>query len=66
MAKATVIELNEAIPDTEQNKEVTITITDENGTRTYTGRLTAIITYNQPSLPAQSSVTLSGPGLRTT
>jgi len=66
MAKAVIVELDLTIPDTEQNKTVTITITDTAGTRTYTGKLSTILTFNAiPVLPASSTVTLTGPGLKT-
>jgi len=58
MAKAIIIELVEAILDTERGKDVTVTIED----RTYTGKVSTIITYS-PQIPATTSITLSGPGL---
>jgi len=67
MAKAVIVELNVTIPDTEQDKPVTITITDAAGTRTYEGKLTTILTYNPlPVIPASGTVTLTGPGLGAT
>jgi hypothetical protein len=64
MAKAVIVELDVTIPDTEQNKVVTITIADPAPARTYTGKLTTILTYNPlPVLPASGKVTLVGPGL---
>lgn len=64
MAKAVIVELDVTIPDTEQNKTVTITITDTAGTRTYTGKLSTILTYNPlPTVPAVTTVTLRAPGL---
>jgi hypothetical protein len=64
MTKAVIIELDTTIPDTEQDKSVTVTITDTAGTRTYTGKLSAILTYTPPpTVPAPSTVTLTAPGL---
>lgn len=64
MAKAVIIELDTTIPDTEQSAVVTVTITDSAGTRTYTGKLTTIITYNPlPVVPALATVKITGPGL---
>jgi hypothetical protein len=64
MAKAVIIELDVTIPDTEQNKVVTVSITDIAGTRTYTGKLAVILTYTpSPVVPPISTVTLKAPGL---
>jgi len=64
MVKAIIVDLDQTISDTEQNLPVTITITDLAGTRTYTGKLTAIITHNPlPVIPPVTSVTIAAPGL---
>ncbi len=70
MAKAVIIELDGTIPDTEQNQVVTITIVDSTVTppvtRTYTGKLSTILTYNPlPVVPAATTVTIKAPGLVT-
>lgn len=59
MAKAVIIELNESIPDTEQDKVVTLDIEG----RTYTGKVSVIITYTPTSIPASNSITIHGIGL---
>ena len=58
MAKALIIELTDGIPDTEQGKSVTVDIEG----RTYTGKVSSIITYT-PQVPPVTSITISGPGL---
>ena len=58
MAKAIIIELTDAIPDTEQGKVVTVDIEG----RTYAGKVSSIITYT-PLIPPVTSITISAPGL---
>jgi len=58
MAKAIIVELTVTIPDTEQGKDVTVTIED----RVYIGKVSSIITYT-PLVPPVTSITISGPGL---
>jgi hypothetical protein len=58
MAKAVIIVLDDTIPDTEQDKKVTLDIEGH----PYTGKVSTIITYTP--VPVSSVVTLSAPGLQ--
>ena len=60
MAKAIIIELTATIPDTEQNKVVTLDIEG----RMYTGKVSVILTYTPTEAASSSLVTLSGNGLK--
>jgi len=62
MAKAVIIALNEPIPDTEQDKVVTLDIEG----RPYTGKVSVILNYTPisiPAVPAPSLITISATGL---
>lgn len=59
MAKAVIIELTATIPDTEQDKVVTLDIEG----RPYTGKVSVILTYTPIAIPTSSLVTLRATGL---
>lgn len=59
MAKAVIIALDNTIPDTEQDKVVTLTIEG----REYTGKVSVILTYTPTVAPPSKSVTIRASGL---
>ena len=60
MMKSVLVLLDGDMPDTELEKVASVTI----GDRLYTGKVGAVIAY-AVVVPKETSVTISGPGLKT-